>query len=56
LGFKPLQKKVLVEDTKATLAYSDSSEVLKEVIISGQNSSSTILSPEMSPTNHQLVP
>jgi hypothetical protein len=40
LGFKTITKKVvLVRSTKTTLAYS-TAEVLKEVIISGQNSSS----------------
>jgi hypothetical protein len=49
IGFQTITKKVvLVEDTKSNFSLFDSSEVLKEVIISGQNSSSNIRSPEMS--------
>jgi hypothetical protein len=49
IGFQTITKKViLIQDTKTNFNLFDSSEVLQEVIISGQNSSSNIRSPEMS--------
>jgi hypothetical protein len=49
IGFQTITKNViLLESTKTNFSLFDSSEVLKEVIISGQNSSSNIRSPEMS--------
>ncbi|MFT5964021.1 MAG: hypothetical protein ACI9L6_000744 [Flavobacterium sp.] len=49
IGFQTITKKVILyQDTKTNFNLFDSSEVLQEVIISGQNSSSNIRSPEMS--------
>ncbi|SDX66217.1 TonB-dependent receptor [Flavobacterium degerlachei] len=49
IGFQTISKQVtLSENTKTNFSLSDSSEVLQEVIITGQNSSSNIRSPEMS--------
>jgi hypothetical protein len=49
IGFQTITEKIiLLENTKANFSLFDSSEVLKEVIVSGQNSSSNIRSPEMS--------
>ena len=49
IGFQTITEKVeLSENTKTNFSLFDSSEVLKEVIISGQNSSTNIRSPEMS--------
>lgn len=49
IGFQTISKQMtLSESTKTNFSLSDSSEVLEEVIITGQNSSSNIRSPEMS--------
>ncbi|MGO4819235.1 TonB-dependent receptor [Flavobacterium sp. W22_SRS_FP1] len=49
IGFQTITKNVVLsENTKTNFSLFDSSEVLKEVVISGQNSSSNIRSPEMS--------
>jgi hypothetical protein len=49
IGFQTITRNVVLsENTKTNFSLFDSSEVLKEVIISGQNSSTNIRSPEMS--------
>ncbi|HEY4618908.1 MAG TPA: TonB-dependent receptor [Flavobacterium sp.] len=49
VGFQTITEKVvLLENTKINFSLFDSSEILKEVIVSGQNTGSNIRSPEMS--------